>query len=279
MHEESPLSPYSIIVSGAAADGPETLLTSAGAVTWLSWCHPLREPNQDALAVVDLGEGDLVLAVADGMGGHAEGDVAARTALECLAQAVEAAHDRGDDLRVGILEGFESAQERVSALPGDGGTTLTALEITGGRARSIHTGDTAAWLVGGRGKRKFESMDHSPTAYAREAGLLEEEEARLHADRHILLSAIGHPDLRIEIGPRQRLAPRDTFLVASDGLTDNLPSSEILALARGTDTEAAGLALAQRARSVMESPDGKPDDLTVLLFRPGSEGEDSGEVG
>jgi serine/threonine protein phosphatase PrpC len=263
------------LIERAQELGPERIETSGGTVVALSWCHPDRAPNQDALLVLDLEERGMVLAVADGMGGHSEGEVAAELALACLADCVEAAAAEERGLRAGILDGFDRAQREVSALQTDAGTTLVAASVHAGRVRTVHAGDSMALLCGGRGKVKHRTLDHSPTGYALEAGLLAEEDALTHADRHVILSAIGHPDLRTDLGPRLALAARDTLLLATDGLTDNLPTEEVVALARRGAPEQAALALAQRARATMRSEPGgigKRDDLTLLLLRPGAGG-------
>jgi serine/threonine protein phosphatase PrpC len=88
----------------------------------------------------------------------------------------------------------------------------------------------------------------------------------------VLLSAIGHPGLQIDVGPAVPLAAHDTLLLASDGLTDNLTTDEIVRLtSRGTPGEICAI-LGERTRATMLASDesGKPDDLSLVLFRPNS---------
>ena len=107
--------------------------------------------------------------------------------------------------------------------------------------------------------------------YAVEAGLMNEAEALHHEDRHLVSNTIGAPDMRIEVGPVVRLAPRDTVLLASDGLTDNLRGAEIVEIVRKGPLREAAARLANTAQRRMnterESRPSKPDDLTFLLFR------------
>ena len=146
------------------------------------------------------------------------------------------------------------------------------MEIDEGRARPYHVGDSLALIVGQRGKLKLQMVSHSPLGYMVEAGLLKEEEAMHHEDLHIVSNAVGSPDMRIDIGPPVRLRPRDTVLLASDGLFDNLPSPEVLELIRtGSLPSVAGLLADECDRRMRHPAPGeasKPDDLTFVLFRP-----------
>ena len=104
-----------------------------------------------------------------------------------------------------------------------------------------------------------------------EAGLLDEAEAMAHRDRHLISNAVGHPEMRIEIGPRVSMAPRDTLLLASDGLFDNLRPGEIVDGIRKGPPERVARRLAGECATRMRSPMGphpsKPDDLSFVLFR------------
>jgi serine/threonine protein phosphatase PrpC len=145
------------------------------------------------------------------------------------------------------------------------------VEIEDGRLRSYHVGDSEILLVGQRGKLKLATLSHAPVAYAVEAGLLEARDALHHEDRHLISNAVGSADMRIEVGPSTSLGSRDTLLLASDGLVDNLHREEIVALVRSGSLADAGRLLAARARERMEGGKPgtpcKPDDLTFLLFR------------
>jgi serine/threonine protein phosphatase PrpC len=103
--------------------------------------------------------------------------------------------------------------------------------------------------------------------------LLDEDEAVRHDQRHVLFNVIGSPDMRVEVGPALQLAMRDTVLLASDGLFDNLFIDEIVDSIRVGPLAEAADRLVERVR-VRMAGDGaddqpcKPDDLTVVLFRP-----------
>lgn len=260
----------SILVE-AARVGPRIEELSAGQVAYLSFCHPGRALNQDALALLDRGDGRAVLAIADGMGGHRDGEKAARLAIESLAEKVMHSGEGLESLEDVIRQGFLAGHRRIAALGTDAGTTLVAVEVSESSLQSTHCGDSFAAVVGRQGHLKSRTLDHSPTAYACDAGVLAEQEALTHPDRHLILTALGHEGLRLDVGPRIVLARSDTVLLASDGLSDNLLSEEYLNLARRGSLEEAAQGLLQRTQATMgkeRAAIAKPDDLSLILFRP-----------
>ena len=72
----------------------------------------------------------------------------------------------------------------------------------------------------------------SPTGFAVAAGFLDQREALHHADRHLVSNLIGTIDMRIDVGAAAELDLRDTILVASDGLMDNVHVDEVLEIVR-----------------------------------------------
>lgn len=259
-------------------DAPESPALSLGraVVFTRGWGHvnPDAEAhaNEDAFLVLSAPDDRVLLAVADGLGGHAGGAQAARTALEMLAGHATEALTTGADLREAILNGFESANAAVRDLRLDAGTTLVVAEIDGKTLRTYHAGDSAILAVGQRGRIKTMTVAHSPVGYAVEAGMLDAKAAMHHADRHIVSNLIGTDSMRIEMGPSIKLAARDTVLLASDGLFDNLHTHEIVQIIRkGAMTRAAEtLRTRTEARMAGEQPPhhpSKPDDLTFVLFR------------
>lgn len=113
---------------------------------------------------------------------------------------------------------------------------------------------------------------HSPVGYAIESGMLNETDAMHHDERHIVSNIVGSRAMHIDIGPSQPLAVRDTVIVASDGLYDNLHLDEIIQLGRSGDLRKRIIKLAELSTERMKQEDanqpGKPDDLTVLMYTP-----------
>ncbi len=246
-------------------------IASGVAALYTARCPGKESANEDAAALIPFNPQAGVLAVADGFGGQPSGEEAARIALKSLAETVDKAHVSDDTLRTGILNGFEKANERIIGLGIGAATTLAAMEIEGAWARPYHVGDSVALVVGQRGRIKYQTVMHSPIGYAVEAGLMEEDEALHHEDRHFVSNMVGSADMRIEIGPRLRLRPKDTVLLASDGLFDNLPVPDIVELIRKGPLESAAAQLSAACDGRMRTPEegqaSKPDDLTLLLFR------------
>jgi serine/threonine protein phosphatase PrpC len=236
--------------------------------------YSMRSPekdsaNEDALAVVPFDESSGALVVADGMGGHAAGDVAAQIAIDAVVSAIGEARETRSLLRSGIITGFERANQEVQALGTGAGTTLAVVELGDGAARPYHAGDSAILIVGSRGRVKLETTPHSPVGFGVEAGLLDADEAMEHDQRHVVLNAVGSDGMRIEIGSAIKLSKRDTVLLASDGLTDNLAIHEVVESIRKGQlgTSLNQLVSACHARMAGGTSQSKPDDLTVVAFR------------
>ena len=118
----------------------------------------------------------------------------------------------------------------------------------------------------------MQTVPHSPVGYGVEAGLIDQDEALHHEHRHIVSNFIGTPEMHIAIGPPLRLAARDTVLIASDGLFDNLYSDRIAEeIHKGRLYVAAQRLVTQSLERMQYPTEGnpsKPDDLTFIVFRP-----------
>ena len=227
--------------------------------------------NEDALLVASVGAG-AVVAVADGVGGLPDGDLAAKTALEALEDAVRRP-GAGDDphaMRAAILAGFDSADAQVDAM--SGATTLTVVELWPGGFRTYNAGDTAALVIDSAGAELYRTVSHSPVGYALEAGLIDEAQALRHGARHVISNCLGQGCLRIEIGPLLKIGPGRRIVLASDGLFDNLARFEVAGHLAGRSLAQAADGLAEEAHARMRNPGSanpsKPDDLGLIVFEP-----------
>jgi len=235
-------------------------------------CAEKSGPNEDSAAIIPVTDECLVLAVADGVGGAPAARNASNLAVETLQDSLRGAEN--DDLRVRtvVLDGFELANSQLLQLGTGSATTLIAADIRNHQVRTFHVGDSAAWLVGQRGVVKLQTTPHSPVGFAVEAGFINEEEALDHEELNVISNVMGSSDMRIEIGPRVQLAVRDTLLLASDGLFDNVLQDEIIEIIRKGPLGVAAQTLWQLARQRMDGTDpkkpSKPDDFSAILFRP-----------
>lgn len=228
--------------------------------------------NEDAIAIMQLGPAHHMLLLADGVGGLPGGAQASGIAIESLIEAITLAHAQGHPLQQGVIQGFDAANLAIQKESSGGATTLMAVEIEGGRLRTYHAGDSGVLVTGQRGRLKLMTMAHSPVGYAQEAGLLTEDEAMHHEERHVVSNLLGSPDMRIEIGQLLQLSPLDTLVVGSDGLFDNLLSEEIAETIRKGPLLSAAETLRSRSDARMTAPEpqlpSKPDDLSFILYRP-----------
>jgi len=261
-----------LVLNGAVAPDRIDVDVAGGSAVALTARDPTKETeNEDTVAVIPYGPGAAVLVVADGAGGLPAGKRASLTAVTTLAAALQAAMDKTMLLRTAILNGIEAANEAVMALGNGSATTMTVITIEGLIARSYQIGDSEALVVGQRGVVKLQTTAHSPTGFAVEAGFLDEREALHHEERHLVSNFLGTSDMRIDVGAGVELRPRDTVLVASDGLTDNVHLDEIIERVRkGPLADGAStlhkLATRRMAGGAAGSPS-KPDDLSLILFR------------
>jgi PPM family protein phosphatase len=269
----------SLVVAEGLMESAALVEIAGGTAAIFSTRSPHKStPNEDVAAALQVSAGHGILAVADGLGGHAGGERASRLAVQTIQQTVHVATELSEDpnqvdpLRPAILDGIEAANEKVRGLGTGAATTLVLVEIRDRVVRSYHVGDSAILLVGQRGKLKFQTIAHSPIGYAVEAGLIDEKDAIHHDQRHVISNVIGSPEMRIEIGPAIEMAARDTLVLASDGLLDNLLPAEIVELVRTGPLDNAVDQLVAVATERMNAPDrttpSKPDDLTVIAFRP-----------
>ena len=262
----------SVLLDGR--DAPDRVALSIGGGNLVAYSAPAPDKeteNEDTVCVIPYGPDAAVLAVADGAGGLPGGRRASETAVAVLEASLRQSMDETMLLRTSILNGIEAANQAVCELGNGSATTLTVVAIEGRIARSYQIGDSEAIIVGQRGKMKAQTMAHSPTGFAVEAGFLDQRDALHHEDRHLVSNFIGTTDMHIGVGATVHLNPHDTVLLATDGLTDNMHLDEIVELVRKGPLDAALEEVIRRAtrRMTVESKTlpSKPDDLSVILFR------------
>lgn len=263
-----------LLISQCDMDAPVTGEFGGGEVAFFTRRAPdKREGNEDALALIPHGSAGSVLLVADGMGGGPKGEEASGSVIAAIATSIGEAAADGGELRNAILDGAEKANSELVASGVGAATTLIAVEINGAEVRPYHVGDAAMVVTGQRGKLKMQTVSHSPVAYAVEAGLLNEDDALNHQQRNLVSNVVGDQQMRIEIGATLQLATRDTLVMGSDGLFDNLYIEEICDIVRVGSLDLAARALQQhceaRMIAVEEEYPSHRDDLAFIIFRRG----------
>jgi protein phosphatase len=220
----------------------------------------IRSSNQDSgYAGVNL------FVVADGMGGHAGGDIASALATQLVAQVDDVYDD--PDLAIGtLLESMQSANEKLTNtvreygyLAGMG-TTMDALVFTGTTAAIAHIGDSRVYLLRD-GIMSQITKDHTFVQTLVDSGRITEDEALYHPRRNVLMRVLGDAsdDPQFDVYPLNVL-PGDRFLLCSDGLCGVVPNALIEENMKVTDLSEAADLLIEEAREY-----GAPDNVTVIL--------------
>ena len=229
-----------------------------------------HEPCEDVAGLVSWGD-VCVMLVADGVGGHPGGAAASRLVLETVAQQLPVVVPSGQALPMAVLAAIQDANDKLLALRGGAATTVLATVVDGERLWSCHAGDSELMVVGQRGRMKHHTVSHTPVSYGSEAGLIAPDEQLDHAERHLISSWVGMPAMRVEVASSVPLAKRDTIVLASDGLWDNLHLREVAEVVRTGPLEAAAQELLAICDRRMAGADtkvaGKPDDLGILIYR------------
>jgi serine/threonine protein phosphatase PrpC len=261
-----------VLLEGASE--PDRRSAAAGGGEFVA--YTCRSPdksteNEDTVAVIPYGPGAAVMLVADGAGGLPAGKRASLTAAQSLEASLRKSMAETMLLRTAILDGIDAANAAVQALGNGSATTLTVVTIEGRTVRAYQVGDSEAMVVGQRGLVRLQTTPHSPTGFAVEAGFLDEKEALHHEDRHLVSNFLGAADMRIDVGAELSLQPRDTIMLASDGVMDNVHVNEIIErIRKGPLGDAADkvVALARhRMAGLSAAQPSKPDDLSLILFR------------
>jgi serine/threonine protein phosphatase PrpC len=261
-----------LVLDGAFKPDSQAANVGGGSVVAFTERAPDKDTeNEDTIAVIPWGPESVVLVVADGAGGLPAGKRASLTAVSSLVETLSVAMSETVILRTAILDGIDAANEAVMRLSNGSATTMTVVTIEGRLVRCYQMGDSEALVVGQRGRIKLQTTAHSPTGFAVEAGFLDEREALHHAERHLVSNFLGSSDMKIDIGAPIELRPRDTVMLASDGLLDNVHLHEIIEHIRKGPADAAVDAVVELARRRMRSNNDKepckPDDLSLIVFR------------
>lgn len=209
----------------------------------------VRTNNQDAMlslyyssCSVDTHPDFGLFIVADGMGGHHDGEKASAIVVRNVAHHVVnniflpmLTNTDGDfdrpPLTESLTEAIQSANAEVIAEVPDGGTTVTAVALVGDLAYFAHVGDSRAYLIT---KDSMEQMtrDHSLVQRLIELGQLTPEEAQDHPQQNVLYRAIGQSESLEVDALARRLPPNSSLLICSDGLWGVVEEDIILKIIR-----------------------------------------------
>ena len=209
-----------------------------------------------------------LLAVADGMGGHAGGEVASQIAIKTLASmapmltAPDIDTDSIEDLLLNSLHTIDGEISRVASdeieLRGMG-TTLTALLIRDGRVALLHVGDSRCYRLRGN---TFEQLTHDHTVLQEllDSGTISMSDAAEHPQRSMLTQVLMGEGTVSPVLMVYEVNSKDRFLLCSDGLSSVLTEKEIKSLLKKSNRDEAVVALIEATYI-----NGAPDNVTVVV--------------
>ena len=225
----------------------------------------LRSTNQDSFVILlgqDAPFGGALIALADGMGGHASGEVASRMSLDSLIDALSIASSMTEQSLRRAVEFSNSRVYTASTLEPHQrgmGTTLVAGLLGGGSLLVSNVGDSRAYLVR-NGELRQLTKDHSWVGEMVARGILTSEEAAVHPRRNLLTRALGVDESVLVDVSRTELRQGDRILLCSDGLHGLVSDNTIAAALRGRSLKSCARELVESAKRA-----GGTDNVTVVL--------------
>jgi serine/threonine protein phosphatase PrpC len=239
-----------------------------------------REHNEDTLFAMSMSLAGTIEAVpfgifiiADGMGGHQNGEIASgiatRTMASHLIQKIYypflniKVEDQAESFQEIMHHGVSEAQHAVIKQVPGGGTTLTTALIVGSQVTLAHVGDSRAYFIFPDGRMQSITRDHSLVKRLIELGQITEKEAVIHPQRNVLYRAIGQgepfePDINTFPLPRPGY-----LMLCTDGLWGVVPDLDIYRII----TNASSPTLACHDLIEAANAAGGPDNITVILIQ------------
>lgn len=237
-----------------------------------------RKYNQDRVAYAYTDDA-LLLVLADGMGGHLHGEVAAQIAIHTFVQSfAQVAKPRIPDPDVFLRENTKRGHEAIiryaeeNQLGGNPGTTCVAAVIQDGQVTWAHAGDSRFYLLRDKAVAAV-THDHSVVQQWADWGIITQDEMKTHPDRNKITNCLGGVEdmFYVELSPRTAVQPGDVFLLCSDGLWGPLLEKEIAEeLAAGALPDALGKLI----EVALRREQAKADNTTAVVVRWGGAEEE-----
>jgi PPM family protein phosphatase len=234
-----------------------------------------RNVNQDRMGY-SFTKDTLLMVLADGMGGHARGEVAAEIAMRTIGQAFQIAANPNLKEPTAFLDSALRAAHRailnyqaVHHLPDAPRTTIVACIVQDGFAWWAHAGDSRLYLLR-KGRVLSRTKDHSKVQSLLSLGVITEAQAEIHPERNKVLNCLGAPvEPTVELCAPVHLEPRDILLLCSDGLWGELAEVDLVAGLSRVGVEKAIPALVQKA---VKNGGSSADNTTAVALVWGGEG-------
>ena len=240
----------------------------------------LRSLNEDSLLFVEtsrilqsISQPIGVYVVADGMGGHAAGEVASTTIVNSIAKKTyndllpgemgsNPELEFGEWLEDAVQTANQDVYEIRESTGSDLGSTLVAALIEGNNAYVAHVGDSRAYLIDDQGIRQI-TTDHSLVERLVATGQITQEEARFHPQRNVIYRTIGDKSV-VDIDMNSlALSSGDQLLLCSDGLSGMVWDEDIYRIVKKTPSPQAACDALVDAANVA----GGDDNITVIIIK------------
>jgi serine/threonine protein phosphatase PrpC len=231
-----------------------------------------RPHNEDNMAYVIpkdaqvMAKKGALFIVADGMGGHAAGEVASEIAVETISSAYYQ-DDNNEDITASLLHAIKRANALIHQRAAENmmrsgmGTTCVAAVLRGSTAYIANIGDSRAYLIRA-GQVRQVSQDHSWVEEQVRAGLLTRDQARSHAQRNVITRSLGtQSDVDVDIFTEQ-VFEGDTLLLCSDGLSGQITDDDLRTIIGQYSPQESVYRLVERANE-----NGGPDNITAIVIR------------
>jgi serine/threonine protein phosphatase PrpC len=230
-----------------------------------------RPHNEDNMAYVIpkdpqvMARKGALFIVADGMGGHAAGEVASEIAVDTVSYSYY--QDDSEDVATSLLHAIKRANSLIhqraaeNMLRSGMGTTCVAAVLRGNVAHIANVGDSRAYLIR-HGHGKQVSQDHSWVAEQVRAGLLTEDQARSHAQRNVITRCLGtQSEVDVDVFTEQ-LEEGDSLILCTDGLSGLVGDDELRVIVDQFVPQESVYHLVERANE-----NGGPDNITAIVIR------------
>lgn len=242
---------------------------------WTCLTSPARADGEDAGVLTPVDEHGLFAFAIDGMGGMARGREAARLAAQTMSNELSSPAAAASPVPTSI-SALRKAHAQIRDRCLGAGATVAGAVLSRDHLRTLHAGDAEVLVFTSEGALRHRTPAHSPVSRAVRLGLMDEESALTHPERHLVSNGLGVASLSIHLGPTLPFHAGDTVLIATDGVTDNAREGEMIECLRSGPLHVGashlvdlcrdrmGRAPASRSRTARV---GKPDDLTLLVIR------------
>ncbi len=218
-----------------------------------------RKNNEDRFLIKELRE-LTILAVADGMGGHAGGEIAAQIVTDAFSEYKFSEKNLEKSLKTALKNAQKKIFKKIAANPGlDGmGSTLTAAVLYKNMVFWIHVGDSRLYLLHNKEIRQI-TRDHTFIQDLIDDGTITLEQAQTHPLRNVLDQCVGCDEIEPDTGVFHPME-NDRILICSDGLTKHLSDMQIRSILTANTVRQAGRLLISTALDM-----GGTDNVTVIV--------------